>query len=60
MTVPVKAGYSYTIEHLLDSGAMETIVPSVDGSTMISVRLESQEVRHWLVRKLRKMATTQQ
>ena len=35
MTVPVKAGYSYTIEHLLDSGAMETIVPSVDGSTMV-------------------------
>ena len=35
VTVPVKAGYSYTIEHLLDSGAMETIVPSVDGSTMI-------------------------
>ena len=35
VTVPVKAGYSYTIEHILDSGAMETIVPSVDGSTMI-------------------------
>lgn len=35
VTVPVKAGYSYTIEHLLDSGAMETIVPSVDGSTMV-------------------------
>ena len=35
VTVPVKAGYTYTIEHLLDSGAMETIVPSVDGSTMI-------------------------
>lgn len=25
VTVPVKAGYDYTIEHLLDSGAMETI-----------------------------------
>ena len=35
MTVPVKAGYTYTIEHLLDSGAMETIVPSVEGSTMV-------------------------
>ena len=35
VTVPVKAGYEYTIEHLLDNGAMETIVPSVDGSTMI-------------------------
>ena len=35
VTVPVKAGYEYTIEHLLDNGAMETIVPSVDGNTMI-------------------------
>lgn len=35
VTVPVKAGYKYTIEHLLDSGAMETIVPSVEGSTMV-------------------------
>lgn len=35
VTVPVKAGYDYTIEHLLDNGAMETIVPSVDGSTMV-------------------------
>lgn len=35
VTVPVKAGYDYTIEHLLDSGAMETIVPSVEGSTMV-------------------------
>ncbi|RHE39271.1 MULTISPECIES: hypothetical protein [Blautia] len=35
VTVPVKAGYDYTIEHLLDSGAMEKIVPSVDGSTMV-------------------------
>lgn len=35
VTVPVKAGYDYTIEHILDSGAMETIIPSVDGSTMV-------------------------
>ena len=35
VTVPVKAGYDYTIEHLLDSGAMEKIIPSVDGSTMV-------------------------
>lgn len=35
VTVPVKAGYDYTIEHLLDSGAMETIVPSVEGSMMV-------------------------
>ena len=35
VTVPVKAGYTYTIEHLLDNGAMETIVPSVEGSTMV-------------------------
>lgn len=35
VTVPVKAGYDYTIEHLLDSGAVETIVPSVEGSTMV-------------------------
>ena len=35
VTVPVKAGYDYTIEHILDSGAVETIVPSVEGSTMV-------------------------
>ena len=35
VTVPVKEGYEYTIEHLLDNGAMETIVPSVNGSTMV-------------------------
>lgn len=35
VTVPVKEGYTYTIEHLLDSGALETIVPSVEGSTMV-------------------------
>ena len=50
VTVPVKAGYDYTIEHLLDSGAMETIVPSVEGSTMVFSthsfsRLELQEAR---------------
>lgn len=35
VTVPVKEGYEYIIEHLLDNGATETIVPSVDGNTMI-------------------------
>ena len=34
VTVPVKVGYTYSIEHLLDNGAMETIIPSVDGDTM--------------------------
>ena len=34
VTVPVKASYTYSIEHLLDNGAMETIIPSVDGDTM--------------------------
>ena len=34
VTVPVKAGYTYSIEDLLDNGAMETIIPSVDGDTM--------------------------
>ena len=34
VNVPVKAGYTYSIEHLLDNGAMETIIPSVDGGTM--------------------------
>ena len=29
VTVPVKSGYQYTIEHLLDNGATETIIPSV-------------------------------
>lgn len=33
--VPVKEGYDYTIEHLLDNGAIETIIPSVEGNTMI-------------------------
>ncbi|MDO5336502.1 MAG: hypothetical protein Q4E89_03435 [Eubacteriales bacterium] len=35
VTVPVKEGYSYVIEHLLDNGAVETIIPYVEGSTMI-------------------------
>ena len=35
VTIPVKEGYEYSIEHLLDNGATETIVPSVNGSTMI-------------------------
>lgn len=35
VTVPVKEGYDYTIEHLLDNGAMETIIPSVEGGTMV-------------------------
>lgn len=35
VTIPVKEGYEYTIEHLLDNGAIETIIPSVDGSTMV-------------------------
>ena len=35
VTVPVKEGYQYTIEHPLDNGATETIIPSVDGNTMV-------------------------
>ncbi|MDO4306993.1 MAG: hypothetical protein Q4C77_09165 [Eubacteriales bacterium] len=35
VTIPVKEGYEYTIEHLLDNGATETIIPSVEGSTMV-------------------------
>lgn len=35
VVVPVKEGYDYTIEHLLDNGAIETIIPSVEGNTMI-------------------------
>ena len=35
VTVPVKAGYQYTIEHLLDNGATETIIPSVDNDVMV-------------------------
>ena len=35
VTVPVKAGYEYTVEHHLDNGAMETIIPSVEGNIMV-------------------------
>ncbi|MDD7220305.1 MAG: LPXTG cell wall anchor domain-containing protein [Clostridia bacterium] len=35
VTVPVKEGYQYTIEHILDNGATETIIPSVQGNTMV-------------------------
>lgn len=34
VTIPVKEGYEYTIEHLLDNGAVETIIPSVVGNIM--------------------------
>lgn len=35
VTVPVKEGYEYTVEHILDNGAVETIIPSVEGSVMV-------------------------
>lgn len=35
ITVPVKEGYNYTIEHILDDGSIETIIPTVYGNTMI-------------------------
>lgn len=35
VTIPVKEGYDYIIEHLLDNGATETIIPSVEGSIMV-------------------------
>ena len=35
VTIPVTAGYNYTVEHLLNSGATETIVPSVNGSSLV-------------------------
>ena len=35
VTIPVKEGYEYSIEHLLANGATETIIPSVNGSTMV-------------------------
>lgn len=35
VTIPVKEGYDYSIEHLLDNGATEMIIPSVEGGTMI-------------------------
>lgn len=46
VTVPVKAGYTYSIEHLLDNGAMETIIPSVDGDTMSFQYAFFQSVRY--------------
>ena len=46
VTVPVKAGYTYSIEHLLDNGAMETIIPSVDGDTMTFSTHSFQSVRY--------------
>lgn len=35
VTVPVKSGYQYTIEHLLDNGATETIIPSAENGIMV-------------------------
>ena len=35
MTVPVKEGYDYSVEHLLDNGAMETIIPNVEDGVMV-------------------------
>ena len=35
VTIPVKEGYTYTVEHLLDNGAMEFIVPSVNGTSLV-------------------------
>ena len=35
VTVPVKAGYDYTVEHILGNGGTETIVPDVNGSTLV-------------------------
>ena len=35
VTVPVKSGYEYTIEHLLDNGATETIIPNVEDGIMV-------------------------
>ena len=35
VTVPVKAGYDYSVEHILANGATETIIPSVEGTTMV-------------------------
>ncbi len=33
--IPVLEGYTYTVEHILDNGAVETIIPTVNGSTLI-------------------------
>ena len=35
VTIPVKEGYEYTVEHILDNGAIETIIPSVSGNIMV-------------------------
>ena len=35
VTIPVKAGDEYTVEHILDNGATETIIPSVTGDVMV-------------------------
>jgi hypothetical protein len=35
VTIPVKEGYTYTVEHILDNGAVETIIPSVDGTNLV-------------------------
>ena len=35
VTVQVKSGYQYTIEQLLDNGATETIIPSVENCIMV-------------------------
>ena len=35
VTVPVKEGYDYSVEHLLDNGAMETIIPNVEDGVMV-------------------------
>lgn len=35
VSIPVREGYEYTIEHLLADGSSETIIPTVYGSTMV-------------------------
>ena len=35
VTIPVKEGYEYTIEHILSGGGTETIIPTVYGGTMV-------------------------
>lgn len=35
VSIPVREGYEYTIEHLLEDGSSETIIPTVYGSTMV-------------------------
>ena len=34
VTVPVKEGYDYTVEHVLDNGGVELITPSVTGNIL--------------------------